>query len=44
MTLKALTNCDSYDMERAMQIDALRQEMAYMESEQAAIIRAIPPL
>lgn len=37
MTLKALTNCESYDVERAVQIDALRQEMAYMESELAAI-------
>ena len=37
MTLKALTNCESYDVERAVQIDALRQEMAYMESELPAI-------
>ena len=37
MTLKALTNCESYDVERAVQIDALRQEMADMESEFAAI-------
>lgn len=37
MTLKMLTNCESYGVESAMQVDALRQEIAYMESELAAI-------
>ena len=37
MTMNMMTNCESYDMERAIQIDTLRQEMVYMESELPAI-------